>query len=584
MSEKKQKEKKASRQKSANAIPFFHSIKGRIIALCTLAVLFSVSIVMIISLPSIMSTMKTSVQDYMLAEAEVYGQQLQRMVTSNSNTLNRADYLKERFGNPDFKNIGSAYIYIIKGDGTMVYHPNAEKIGKPVENATMKQVIADLAAGKELDQVNMAAYKFNGDTKYSSYFIGNVGMDEHFVLIISASESEALAPVTAARNRMVITGIILMILAVIVSWFMTNRITSPINSITAIVDKLSTLDLKRPAELDKLEKEKSEVGQMAKSVSRLYESLSEVIRMIAEQGSSLSETNAKFSQQFNEITESVNNVNVAVEEIAQGATSQAQDTTDASDKVSEIGTAIESSVEQVNAMHEAVADMVEVSKEASEMLEHLLESNQNTSKNLDIVKEKTSQTNASAQKINEAVVLIQDIASQTNLLSLNASIEAARAGESGRGFAVVAEEIRKLAESSENSAKDIDNIVKELTQNSDESVETIQALDEGAKAEAEIVVKTKDSFDKLATETETVSTASDVIDEQTNKLDELRKAISNMVESLSAISEENAASTEETSASMQTVLSTSEASRDQIKELEKLSKELSEQAGKFTLD
>ncbi len=58
MSEKKQKEKKASRQKSANAIPFFHSIKGRIIALCTLAVLFSVSIVMIISLPSIMSTMK----------------------------------------------------------------------------------------------------------------------------------------------------------------------------------------------------------------------------------------------------------------------------------------------------------------------------------------------------------------------------------------------------------------------------------------------------------------------------------------------------------------------------------------------
>ena len=583
MSEKKQKNPaKAKAPKSG--VSFFHSVGGRFMTLISAAVLISVVVVMVLSLPSIEKTMKASIQNYLTSQAEVYGEQLQRMVTANSNTLNRADYLKERFGSPEFKNIGKAYIYIVKGDGTMVYHPTAEKIGQPVENSTIKQLLSDVNAGNEFQPIAIAAYKFDGDTKYAAYYVGNVGMDDHFVLVISASESEALAPLNAAKYRMIISGIIMIVIAILLSWFMTQRIGKPINQITGIVDHLSTLDLKKPKQLAALEKEKSEVGVMATSVSKLYDSLTEVIRMIAQQGNTLSVTNEKFSQQFNEIAESVNNVNVAVEEIAQGATSQAQDTTDASDKVGEIGSAIESSVEQVNAMHDAVAAMVEVSQEASGMLEQLLQQNANTSSNLDVVKEKTSQTNASAQKIKEAVVLIQDIASQTNLLSLNASIEAARAGESGRGFAVVAEEIRKLAESSENSAKDIDNIVKELTENSDESVETIQALDEGAKAEAEVLVKTKDSFDRLTSETQTVSSASDVIEEQTQKLDELRKAISNMVESLSAISEENAASTEETSASMQTVLSTSEASRDQIKELEKLSKELSEQAGKFTLD
>ena len=175
---------------------------------------------------------------------------------------------------------------------------------------------------------------------------------------------------------MIISGVVLAILACAIAVFMTKRIVKPINAITGIVSKLSSLDLKKPAELAALEKEKSEVGLMAKQVSTLYDSLAEVIQVISSQGVHLSETNRRFSQQFNEITESVNNVNVAVEEIAQGATSQAQDTTDASDKVNEIGLAIESSVEQVDSMRDAVAKMVELSKEASGMLDELLQQNQ----------------------------------------------------------------------------------------------------------------------------------------------------------------------------------------------------------------
>ena len=163
MSEKKQKNPaKAKAPKSG--VSFFHSIGGRFMTLISAAVLISVVVVMVLSLPSIEKTMKASIQNYLTSQAEVYGEQLQRMVTANSNTLNRADYLKERFGSPEFKNIGKAYIYIVKGDGTMVYHPTAEKIGQPVENSTIKQLLSDVNAGNEFQPIAIAAYKFDGDT------------------------------------------------------------------------------------------------------------------------------------------------------------------------------------------------------------------------------------------------------------------------------------------------------------------------------------------------------------------------------------------------------------------------------------
>jgi len=219
--------------------------------------------------------------------------------------------------------------------------------------------------------------------------------------------------------------------------------------------------------------------------------------------------------------------------------------------------------------------------ESEEMLVSLVEMNNKTSDTIGVVTEQTDRTNESAQNISNAVTVIQDIAAQTNLLSLNASIEAARAGESGRGFAVVAEQIRKLAEDSAESATEIENIVRELMGNSKDSVEKMQELSRDSSVQADKLNRTKESFYELKKEINEVSSASKEIFDQTVVIEELKKGVNDVIEQLASVAQENAASTEETSASMQSLANNVDLCKEESAILNDLSKNINEQTSRF---
>ena len=219
--------------------------------------------------------------------------------------------------------------------------------------------------------------------------------------------------------------------------------------------------------------------------------------------------------------------------------------------------------------------------ESEEMLVSLVEMNNKTSDTIGVVTEQTDRTNESAQNISNAVTVIQDIAAQTNLLSLNASIEAARAGESGRGFAVVAEQIRKLAEDSAESATEIENIVRELMGNSKDSVEKMQGLSRDSSVQADKLNRTKESFYELKKEINEVSSASKEIFDQTVVIEELKKGVNDVIEQLASVAQENAASTEETSASMQSLANNVDLCKEESAILNDLSKNINEQTSRF---
>ena len=238
----------------------------------------------------------------------------------------------------------------------------------------------------------------------------------------------------------------------------------------------------------------------------------------------------------------VNNVETAVNEIATSATSQAQETQGATESIISMGTMIEDSTSQVKSMNETADVMNESGQIAKKALEELGEIN--------VIYEQTNTTNDSALKIKDATSLIASIADETNLLSLNASIEAARAGEAGKGFAVVAAQIQKLAEQSNESAKRIEDIIRELLKDSETAVHTMEDVKKIMQEQNEKVKKTAEVFEQMHEGVNLSIHGMVSIEEQTQKIEDARNKIVDTVQSLSAIAEENAASTQETSASM----------------------------------
>ena len=183
-------------------------------------------------------------------------------------------------------------------------------------------------------------------------------------------------------------------------------------------------------------------------------------------------------------------------------------------------------------------------------IKDLVEISDRTRESVDEVNRQTDRTNQSVMEIGSAIQMITDIASQTNLLSLNASIEAARAGEHGKGFAVVADEIRQLADQSSDSAKKIGDIVEELIKNSNRSVETMNGVLDEINEQNEKLSTTREAFDGLNTEVGNVVVAIDNIRREIETVNTAKNDVMSSMESLAAIAQENAASTEETSASM----------------------------------
>lgn len=369
--------------------------------------------------------------------------------------------------------------------------------------------------------------------------------------MVFAGMSQADAKKQILSIIYLIVGIVVVV-AIICAVLIYRLVNKMVTKITAGVDALSKLsEGKLNVQMDSsLLQGKDEVGDICRAVNKLKENLTGIISSIMKDSNTLLGASEQLSEKTADTSNHMEQMEKAVGEIALGAGSQAEETQDATENVIVMGNMIEETVEELGTLSESAQSMKERGEAAIVALRELQATNQRTSESIGIIYDQTNETNESAQKIKEATALITNIAEETNLLSLNASIEAARAGEQGRGFAVVAAQIQKLAEQSNESAKQIERIILSLIEDSDKAVETMNEVKTIMEQQSENVTNTNEQVTSLLKDVEESLEGIQHVADKTSKINDARISVVDIVQNLSAIAQENAASSQETSASV----------------------------------
>lgn len=558
-----------------------HSIRTKLCILVAAAI-FATGILMTMTYsPNVKKEISSMAQNYLYDLAVSYGTVLEDEIRNKGveQTL-EADNLKERLQGVGLEGMDSSYVYVVSPDGTMLYHPTADKIGKPVENVVVKGVTSDLQAGKKVENA-VVSYEFKGVIKYAAYYVNR---DADYILVVSVDEDELFTPINAINRRGMIGLFVTFIICfAIVSIFITRGITNPLLQFVERITKTAQMDFTDAGSTERLDRRKDEIGLMSESLTELRQQLIGVIKGIRDSSDLLIQSAEALSTGATETNTTMEQVENAVNDIASGASNQAEETQEATENVLLIGNMVKDTNATVDDMMHAAQHMQEANENAQKILQELRTINRQSGEYIDVIAKQTEVTNDSALKIGEATRLITDIANETNLLSLNASIEAARAGEQGRGFAVVASEIQKLAEQSTESAGRIEEIIKVLLSDSDKAVTTMTQVKQIIEKQTEHIYMTDQAFTQIQEGVEASLDGMKKIAGKTHKMDEARVNVVDVVNNLTSIAEENAAATEETSASVVEVASIVTNIAEKAEELNSIAEEMENRVSVFRL-
>ena len=397
-----------------------------------------------------------------------------------------------------------------------------------------------------------------------------------YIETTTASYEEVL---DAQSNRTTIlsisTGIVLIIIASLLTVLITRSIVNPLKDTSIWLDEMGNGDFSRHIE-PKYEDQHDDFGILLQQLEKTRHSVSKLLKGAKSDSETVHNSSIQLAHGANQTKDNSSNITIAVGEIAEGATNQAESVQDGVHAIQEILHNVEALNTEVDEADEKANAMAESSDNMQANFEKLKVAMTQTAESLVDVSEKVKAMGDSVEEVQNAVAAINEISSRTNLLSLNASIEAARAGEAGKGFAVVATEIQDLSVQSSQSAQRIGEIMKGLSDSSESAVRTVSQLNEAVGGQQQISDETADAvrdvIGMIADVRENFTKAKDAAEITRTKCVDLNDTMS----SLSAISEENAASAQETSASMQEVNNTVENISDLSATLENVSTELSE--------
>ena len=345
-------------------------------------------------------------------------------------------------------------------------------------------------------------------------------------------------------NLFIISGVLL-VLCVGIMIVLAFRIRRPLMITSSYIERVADGDLSGRPECSSVI---SEVKTLINASTSLADKLGGIVTKVDEHAGILDDRMASLNALAEANSTSTNQIRQVMDDLSSTAVTLADNVQSVNAKVNEMGDNMSAINSEAVTLNDNSDKMNRAGQNVSESMTLVLTSSHTASDIIAQLIEQVNETNKAIASINEAVELISDITSQTNLLSLNASIEAARAGQAGRGFAVVASEIKQLADQSSQGADSIKNIADNILEKSNRSVILTGRMKELAEQEQTDIGNAKESFDILNRIIEENAAIAQTVMDKTKNLEALKLDIINSVSELSAISEENAASNEEVTA------------------------------------
>lgn len=454
-----------------------------------------------------------------------------------SKSENLVDRIKENTG------MDVTFFYGTKRVMTSALDANGERIlGSPAGDVITQKVLND---GEEYFTSRVS---LDGVMNYGYYMpVYQNGSNDEIIGMVFVGTNKA--DKDAVLNRiiaMICTAVVIvMAICIGISMKIAYSISSDIKRSVGIVEKVAGGSLNIDIEKKMLNR-KDEIGDLARGTVSLSNAMNSVINEISNNSKLLLETSGVLGEAADNTDKTMNEVSATVSQMVENSTIQSTNSKAAFDHMKIMENNISETTSEASLLSESAVSMQESGTKVSETLFKLCNINDNVKNIIEEVKEQTNRTNESVNKINSAISFISAVAEETNLLSLNASIEAARAGEAGKGFAVVAQQIKKLAEQSNDSSKQIDDITKVLMQDSYKSVEIMQKMQDIVASQSESMEETRIIVGQVLNDIRSSKDSIELIMNSTVKLEDSRNKVSGAVEELAEIAGQNMESTRRT--------------------------------------